>query len=43
MVSLEQLKETWSKGTQMQQQDNMGEVHDRVIEDIKHGDHWCKG
>ena len=40
-VSLELLKETLFNATQMQLSDDTRGVHDRVVEDIRHDDHWC--
>ena len=42
MVSLEPLKETLFKPTQMQLADDTRGVHDRVVEDMRHDDHRCK-
>ena len=40
---LEPLKETVLNLSQMQLADDTRGVHDRVIEDIRHDDHRCKG
>ena len=42
-LSLEQLKVAVYNPTQMQLLDDMRGVHDRVIRDIRHDEHWCKG